>query len=183
MKMDYLYLKKQMEVTMYQHNIRSLKNITIFFLVVFIIDFIFFLCYSLPFALAQTAIGITDAQAGESIQQAIVSLSVTPLGFGSGIIILSLLMTLLRWGRLNNLFYKIPKRYRSFIPIVLGAVIGLFKVFVGKDPVTLQLVLNQLFNGALIIGGGQQVLYQNVKGTLLGNLISSVLKTKKPSGG
>ncbi len=121
---------------------------------------------------------LTDMQALILIKDMIVTLQLTPMGFGSGIVILSALMTLLKWPKLKIYYDKIPKKYRSFIPITLGGLIGLFQTIVAGNLLPLVL-LQGLINGAITIGGGQQILYQQLKGTWLGDILVKIFKTNK----
>ncbi len=85
-------------------------------------------------------------------------------------------MTLLKWECFGRLFYIVPKQYRSFIPVVLGAIIGLLQGIAHGDAGAGVLLLAFL-KGALLIGGLQQALYQQFKGTGLGDLIGKLAKT------
>ena len=92
-----------------------------------------------------------------------------------GIVILSALMNLLKWERFGNLFDKIPKQYRSFVPATLGACIGLLQAM-AIGSAGMGVLLLAFINGALFIGGLQQALYQQLKGTGIGDLIGKLTK-------
>ncbi len=95
---------------------------------------------------------------------------------GIGIIILSGLMTLLKWERLGKLFDMVPKQYRSFIPVILGSLIGVLQAIAQGDA-GMGVLLTEFLKGGLLIGGLQQALYQQLKGTQLGGLLKTIVKT------
>lgn len=131
----------------------------------------------LIFPLIAFATEITDTQAATLIMDTIQQIRLDPLSVSSGILILSLFMTLLKWPRFGRLFDEIPKKYRSFIPIGAGGLIGVFQVLAGG--VTAPLLIFQGFiTGLVTIGGGQQVIYQQLKGTWLGELLALTFRTK-----
>lgn len=78
--------------------------------------------------------------------------------------ILSSLMTLFkRWDKLDILFNKLPKGAKSFVPIILGGLLGLCQgLIMYTTPLGLALSVG---NGLLVLGGGQIVLYQIFKHT------------------
>ncbi len=88
-------------------------------------------------------------------------------GFGLAALLISLLMTAMKAGKNSSLFQKIPKNYRSFTPLVLGGILGGVESAARGAPWIAGVV-----NG-MVAGGGQQVAYQQLKGTGLGNVLEA----------
>lgn len=77
------------------------------------------------------------------------------------------------FGADNSLWTHVPESIRSFVPLVLGGVIGAVEVWVtGAGD-----VINGFASGFLMIGGAQTVLYQSTKNTPLGRVLVSLLST------
>ncbi len=125
---------------------------------------------------------VTDQQALQMIWDLFATWKSTGFTTTFGIALLSMLMTFMKWEKFGNLFDKVEEKFgksvKSFVPIVLGAGIGLLTAM-GTDGVTPILMLKGLIEGALIIGGFQQVLYQQLKGTKLGDWLAKIVKTTK----
>jgi len=91
--------------------------------------------------------------------------------FGLGLS--SVLMTILKSDYTGDLFSKLPKKFMSFVPMVIGTLLGLCNgIF---DPIH-GLYLDTLIGG-IVIGSGQIAGYQTIKGFQIQTLISSFLKT------
>ena len=140
------------------------------------------LCFSLSFIIISVSLSplvsaeaLTDTEALGVISGMFDDASSAGSKVGIGIVILSGLMTLLKWDRLGKLFEIIPKQYRSFIPVVLGALIGLLQGIAYGDA-GFGVLLLAFIKGALLIGGLQQVLYQQLKGTGFGDLLGTLTK-------
>ena len=83
--------------------------------------------------------------------------------------ILSTLMALIKNQRtLDPLFNNLPAGAKSYVPIVLGGLMGLIQaLMINTTPVGFVLWIS---HGLLVIGGGQMILYQLIKHTPLVNL-------------
>lgn len=120
---------------------------------------------------------ITDIQAFVIVKDLFFNLQTSPFGWGSGILILSSIMSLMKWKRFGLVFYKIPKQYRSIIPITIGGLIGIAQILSG-GVIAPMLLLKAFINGAITVGGGQQVFYQQLKGTWIGEILSILIGEK-----
>jgi hypothetical protein len=94
--------------------------------------------------------------------------------FAYAVAILAAIMTFIkRWGKLGFLFNKLPKSTRSLIPLILGGCIGAcqaFMPYIGIGNLILGIV-----QGALVVGGSQMVLYQQVKHTPIETGLNKIL--------
>ncbi len=125
-----------------------------------------------PVAAEAYAKTVTDAEVGADMLNAAFEIVGQYKSGASGYVVavafLALLMRLTKWGRFSSLFDSIPRAYRSVVPIVLGLAIGLVEGQIygtGWAP--------SLMNG-LMIGGGQQLLYEQTKGTAIGKFIDAM---------
>ena len=88
--------------------------------------------------------------------------------------ILSTLMTLIkRWDKLDFLFNNLPKPAKSYVPMVLGGLIGLCQGLIIYT--TPQLLGLYILNGLLVLGGGQIFLYQLAKHTPLEKVYVAII--------
>lgn len=94
--------------------------------------------------------------------------------FAYAIAILSTLMTLIkRWSRLQVLFNKLPKGAKSLIPLILGGCVGACQAFMPY--IGIGNLIFGIIQGAIVIGGAQIVLYQQVKHTPIESILNKVL--------
>ena len=89
-------------------------------------------------------------------------------GFAVAALAISLLMTLVKMGKQSSLFTKIPKRYRSWTPLLAGAVLGGMDGVARGEPITTSVIKG------IAAGGGQQLAYEQLKGTMLGGLVETI---------
>lgn len=117
---------------------------------------------------------MNDVQALELIVNLFNSVGSYGSQLALAIAILSGIMTLIkRWTRLDTIFNKLPKSYKSFVPLVIGGLIGLcqgFMPFIGLGALTIAIL-----NGVFMVGGGQTVLYQQTKHTPVEKLTNAIL--------
>ena len=121
----------------------------------------------MPQAMAQ-AQPVTDAVVLNDLGELIGMFGLGVPGYGLALGLLALMMKLTKWGRVKSLFQRVPARYRSLIPIGLGSVIGAVEGLSTGLP-----LLPALLKGALAVGGGQQLLYEQSKGTGLAKIIEA----------
>ena len=90
-------------------------------------------------------------------------------GFAIAAVIVAFLMRLSKWGRTQSLFALIPPSLRSFVPLLLGALLGVFESLATGN------ALGASLGTGLAAGGVQQLLYEQVKHTPIGNLVEKLL--------
>lgn len=154
------------------------------FMFLLAIAVMFGLCAGVPFGVATGADGVTAADIVGSLEVGAVSTGpvtdsevidsafLVMVEFKSGgwglagaVALLAFFMRLTKWGRFSSLFDTIPRQYRAFIPATLGIMLGVAEgQLSGTD------LVPSLGNG-LVIGGGQQLLYEWTKGTGIGKLL------------
>ena len=98
------------------------------------------------------------------------------IGFG----LMSVLMTILKsdhiWknvGYDSDVFSMIPKAYQRYIPLLLGAGLGLINGLL----LPIGGIWQDVLMGVIVLGGGNQIAYHQLKGLPLGKLIEFALKT------
>lgn len=127
------------------------------------------------------AVVISATVSDEQAMEAIMGLFDTMNSPGSmavkGIAILTVFMTLLKTRWAGSVFRQFPKRVRQFLPVFLGAMIGLINAIHAEA--TGGGTLKYIFDGAMYLGGLQAILYHGLKGTLLGDMLAKFAGTYK----
>ena len=112
---------------------------------------------------------VTDALVIDGVVEIVGMFGLGLPGYALALGILAFMMKLTKWGRVRSVFHVMPKQYRSLIPLMLGAAIG----FVDGLSTGLPL-LQAVVKGVVAVGGGQLLVYEQVKGTGLGYVIEAV---------
>jgi len=97
-------------------------------------------------------------------------------GWGATAAVLALLMRVIKteWAR-GYLWERIPAQWRSAVPLALGAVTGAVEALSTGGP-----LVPGLIRGAVVLGGAQQVIYEQTKGNALGGIANALLQRVLP---
>jgi len=94
-----------------------------------------------------------------------------------GIFILTVFMTVLKSDGTGDVFSKIPKAYKSFVPYGFAFILSCISSFL--DPIFSE--VKDVLIGTVVIGSMQMGAYQSLKGLPIGALIVKLLKTQDNS--
>ena len=120
-------------------------------------------------AFSKAAEAVTDTVILNDLQGLVGMFGMGAAGYPVVLAVLAFAMKLTKWGRAKSLFLSVPAAYRSFIPLVLGGVIGAVEALSTGVPWGLAIA-----KGVIVVGGGQQLLYEASKKTPLGALFAAV---------